>query len=178
MVGEIRDSETAEIAVRAAMTGHLVLSTLHTNDAAGALTRLIDMGIEPFLVASTVIGVTAQRLVRLVCPRCREPYEPGKETRERFLLGAGYEGPVTLYRARGCRYCNNIGYRGRTNIAEVLPITPVIKEMIVAKASAAEISHQAIAGGMRTLREDGIRKAIKGITTIEEVIRVAHTEEE
>ena len=178
MVGEIRDNETAEIAVRAAMTGHLLLSTLHTNDAAGALTRLVDMGIEPFLVASTVLGVTAQRLVRLVCPRCKEPYEPDREVRERFLAGVSNEAPVVLYRAKGCRYCNHVGYRGRTSICEVLPITPAIREMIVAKASAVEILRQAIAEGMQTLREDGVRKAVKGITTMEEVIRVAYVEDE
>jgi type IV pilus assembly protein PilB len=177
MVGEIRDGETAEIAIRAAMTGHLVLSTLHTNDAAGAVTRLLDMGIEPFLVASTVLGVTAQRLVRVVCPRCKEPYELEPGARPRFFMGLDYDAPVTLYRGRGCRYCNNTGYRGRTTICEVLTVTPAVRDLIVKRAPAAEIREQAIAEGMRTLREDGIAKALKGVTTIEEVMRVAYAEE-
>jgi type IV pilus assembly protein PilB len=176
MVGEIRDGETAEIATRAAMTGHLVMSTLHTNDAAGAITRLIDMGIEPFLVASTVLGVTAQRLVRLLCPRCREPYRPEREV-EHFLAGAQGCGSAVLYRAKGCRYCDNVGYRGRTSIAEVLLISPPVREMIAAKAPAAEIMRQASAEGMQTLRKDGLRKAVAGLTTVEELVRVASAEE-
>jgi type IV pilus assembly protein PilB len=177
MVGEIRDSETAEIAVRAAMTGHLVLSTLHTNDAAGALTRLVDMGVEPFLVASTVLGVTAQRLVRLACPRCRELYELEPGSLVRMFLGVTPTEPVTLFRVRGCRYCASVGYQGRTSICEVLPISPAIREMIVQKAPASAIRKQAVTEGMVTLREDGIQKALKGITTIEEVMRVAYVEE-
>ncbi|MEW6447057.1 MAG: type II secretion system ATPase GspE [Bacillota bacterium] len=177
MVGEIRDSETAEIAVRAAMTGHLVLSTLHTNDAAGALTRLVDMGIEPFLIASTVLGATAQRLVRVICPRCREPYELDPGARARFFMGVDSKTPVTLYKGRGCNFCNNTGYRGRSTICEVLPITQAIRELIVEKAPASEIRRQGAAEGMRTLREDGIQKALKGITTIEEVMRVSYAPE-
>lgn len=177
MVGEIRDGETADIAVRAAMTGHFVLSTMHTNDAAGGLTRLVDMGIEPFQVASTVLGVTAQRLVRVICPRCREPYELELGARERFFMGISSTEPVTLYRGRGCRHCQNVGYRGQTSICEVLPVSPAIRELIVSKASAAAIRQQAVAEGMRTLREDGIRKALRGVTSIEEVMRVAYGEE-
>jgi type IV pilus assembly protein PilB len=178
MVGEIRDGETAEIATRAAMTGHLVLSTLHTNNAAGAIARLIEMGIEPFLVASTVIGVTAQRLVRLLCPRCREPYKPEREAVKHFLTGAQWQRATVLYRAKGCRYCDNVGYRGRTSIAEVLTISPPVRKMIAAKAPAAEIMRQAEAEGMQTLREDGVRKMVAGLTTVEEVLRVACAEEE
>lgn len=177
MVGEIRDGETAEIAVRAAMTGHLVLSTMHTNDAAGALTRLVDMGIEPFLIASTVLGVTAQRLVRIICPRCREAYELEPGGRAWFFIGIEPETATTVYKGRGCRFCNNTGYRGRSTICEVLPITRAIRELIVRKAPASEIRRQGVAEGMRTLREDGIQKALRGITTIEEVMRVAYTEE-
>jgi len=177
MVGEIRDNETAEIAVRAAMTGHLVLATLHTNDAAGALTRLVDMGVEPFLVASTVLGVTAQRLVRVLCPRCREAYEPEPGSRARLFVGAGSGEPVTLYRAKGCRHCGNAGFRGRTSICEVLPVSPAIRELIVQKAPTAEVRKRAVLEGMQTLREDGIQKAFKGVTAIEEVMRVAYVEE-
>ncbi|HIE12252.1 MAG TPA: type II secretion system protein GspE [Desulfotomaculum sp.] len=177
MVGEIRDGETAEIAVRAAMTGHLVLSTMHTNDAAAGLTRLLHLGIEPFLVASTVLGVTAQRLVRVICPRCREPYELKPGARERFFMGVSSTEPVTLYRGRGCRHCQNIGYRGQTSICEVLPVTPAIRELIAQKATGAAIRQQAVAEGMRPLREDGVRKALRGITAIEEVMRVAYVEE-
>lgn len=177
MVGEIRDAETAEIAVRAAMTGHLVLSTMHTNDAAGAIARLLDMGIEPFLVASTLVGVTAQRLVRMVCPRCREAYQPEPGAPERYFMSMGPTDPVTVYRATGCRYCDNAGYRRRTSICEVLPITPAIKEMIIRKMPASVIRRQAVAEGMRTLQEDGIQKALEGVTTITEVMRVAYLED-
>jgi len=177
MVGEIRDRETAEIAIRAANTGHLVLSTLHTNDAAGAFTRLIDMGIEPFLVASSVLGVVAQRLVRLICARCRTAYtvEPGAP--ERAFVGIPDDRPLTLYRGRGCGACGHTGYRGRTSIQEVLPATSEIKALVNARAPAGEIRRQAIREGMVPLKEDGIRKVLAGITTVDEVIRVAYTEE-
>ncbi|MCG0278420.1 MAG: Flp pilus assembly complex ATPase component TadA [Thermanaeromonas sp.] len=171
MVGEIRDRETADIAVRAATTGHLVFSTLHTNDAAGAVTRLLDMGIEPFLVNSSLIGVVAQRLVRLICPRCKEPYKPEQGASLYSFLGEEGEGRV-FYRGRGCRDCNYTGYQGRTAIQEVLVVNEEIRSLVSAKAPATEIKKAAVAGGMITLREDGLLKASQGLTTVEEVIRV------
>ncbi|MEW6425570.1 MAG: ATPase, T2SS/T4P/T4SS family [Bacillota bacterium] len=176
MIGEIRDGETAQIAVRAATTGHLVLSSLHTNDAAGALTRLIDMGVEPFLVASSVVGVVSQRLVRLLCPRCREPYQLPDDAPERIFMGLAPDEPVTLYRPAGCQYCNNVGYRGRTSIQEVLPVTRTVRELVNRKISADAIKEKAVTEGMVTLKEDGIQKARQGITSISEVMRVAYDE--
>jgi len=179
MVGEIRDRETAEIAVRAATTGHLVLSTLHTNDAAGALTRLIDMGVEPFLAASAVSGVVSQRLVRMLCPHCRRPYEPDLDAPERvFLAGTPENGGLTLYSAAGCGYCEQTGYRGRTSIQEVLKISGDIRKMITGKCSAGEIKQRAIAEGMTTLLCDGVQKALRGVTGLSEVMRVAYNEED
>jgi len=165
MVGEIRDAETAEIAMQASLTGHLVLSTLHTNDAATAITRLIDMGIEPFMVASTLSAVLAQRLVRNICPHCREEYVPEREY-------AGLTLPAKLYRGRGCDKCFQLGTAGRTGIYEMLPIDAELCSMIIRRASTAEIKEHALSRGMRTLRDDGLAKAAAGITTIEEVLRV------
>jgi type IV pilus assembly protein PilB len=176
LVGEIRDGETAKIAVRAATTGHLVLSTLHTNDAAGAFTRLVDMGIEPFLVASSVLGSVAQRLVRLICPNCRQIYEPEPESPERLYIGASPEEKLTLYRGEGCNECRNSGYRGRMAILEVLPMTSELRSLILKKASADELKRQGQLAGMVSLRMDGIQKALKGLTTIEEVMRVAYSD--
>jgi general secretion pathway protein E len=165
MVGEIRDVETAEIAMQASLTGHLVLSTLHTNDAATAVTRLIDMGIEPFMVASSLSAVMAQRLVRVICPHCREEYKPEREY-------AGITLPPVLYRGRGCDKCFNLGTLGRVGIYEFLPIDAELCSMIIRQAPAGAIKEYAISRGMRTLREDGLAKAAAGITTIEEVLRV------
>lgn len=165
MVGEIRDAETAEIAMQASLTGHLVLSTLHTNDAATAVTRLIDMGIEPFMVASTLSAVLAQRLVRVICPHCREEYRPDREY-------AGITLPEKLYRGRGCDHCFQLGTSGRTGIYEMLPVDSQLCSMVIRRASTAEIKEYAISRGMRTLRDDGLAKAAAGITTIEEVLRV------
>lgn len=171
MVGEIRDRETADIAVRAATTGHLVFSTLHTNDAVGAVTRLLDMGIEPFLVNSSLIGVVAQRLVRLICPRCRELYEPKPgEVAYAFL---GESAGKKFYRGRGCQQCNYTGYQGRMAIQEILVMTEEIRTLVSARASATEVKKAAIDGGMVTLREDGLLKASQGLTTVEEFIRVS-----
>jgi general secretion pathway protein E len=174
MVGEIRDVETAEIAVHASLTGHLVLSTLHTNDAPGALTRLIDMGIEPFLVASSLICVLAQRLVRIICPHCKESYTPSPQ--EVAYLESDIKsqtvGTSLLYRGRGCNKCMGKGYLGRTGILELLEINPDIRSMIVERKDAQAIRAAAINAGFETLRVDGIRKIINGITTIEEVLRV------
>jgi general secretion pathway protein E len=165
MVGEIRDAETAEIAMQASLTGHLVLSTLHTNDAATAITRLIDMGIEPFMVASTLSAVLAQRLVRVICPHCKEEYRPEQSY-------AGITLPDRLYRGAGCEKCFQLGSIGRLGIYELLPVDAELCSMIIRRASTGELKEHAISRGMRTLREDGLAKAAAGITTIEEVLRV------
>jgi len=165
MVGEIRDAETAEIAIQASLTGHLVLSTLHTNDAATAVTRLVDMGIEPFMIASSLSAVLAQRLVRTICPDCREAYRPVE-------LYAGVTLPETLYRGRGCDSCFGLGTVGRTAIYEIMPIDQEICSMIIRRAHAGQIKEYAVSRGMRTLRDDGLARAAAGITTIEEVLRV------
>ncbi|MDR3559851.1 MAG: type II secretion system ATPase GspE [Negativicutes bacterium] len=176
MVGEIRDGETADIAIRAALTGHLVLSTLHTNDAVGAMTRLIDMGIEPFLVASSVLGVMAQRLVRLICPECKQQFTPAPDSPERLFLGSAAREDIVLYRGTGCRRCAQTGYRGRMAIHEVMPLTPELRELINRRASSAQLAEVANRQGMRTMREDGVQKALAGLTTVEEIMRVAYSE--
>ncbi len=168
MVGEIRDRETSEIAIQASLTGHLVLSTLHTNDAPTALTRLIDMGVEPFLIASSVTGVLAQRLVRALCPACKEPYQPGDDILQKAGLSAG----DVLYRARGCVQCRMNGYSGRFGIAELLLVDDDVRSMINAKRPAEEIRRYAQDAGMVTLLEDGLDKARRGLTTLDEVMRV------
>jgi len=165
MIGEIRDAETAEIAMQASLTGHLVLSTLHTNDAATAVTRLIDMGIEPFMVASSLSAVLAQRLVRVICPHCKESYLPDRAY-------AGVELPALLYRGRGCEKCFQLGSIGRIGIYELLPVDAELCSMIIRREPAGAIKEYAISKGMKTLREDGLDKARQGITTIEEVLRV------
>jgi len=165
MVGEIRDAETAEIAIQASLTGHLVLSTLHTNDAATAVTRLVDMGIEPFMIASSLSAVMAQRLVRVICPHCREEYRPV----ERY---AGVTLPERLYRGRGCDKCFGLGTLGRTAIYEIMPVDQEICSLIIRRAHAGEIKEYAVSRGMKTLRDDGMARAAAGITTIEEVLRV------
>jgi len=165
MVGEIRDAETAEIAIQASMTGHLVLSTLHTNDAATAVTRLVDMGIEPFMIASSLTTVMAQRLVRVICPHCREEYRPV----ERY---SGITLPEKLFRGRGCEKCFGLGTLGRTAIYEIMPVDQELCSMIIRRAHAGEIKEYAVSRGMKTLRDDGLARAAAGITTIEEVLRV------
>ncbi|OIO79105.1 MAG: type II secretion system protein GspE [Candidatus Omnitrophica bacterium CG12_big_fil_rev_8_21_14_0_65_43_15] len=162
MVGEIRDLETVDIAVQAALTGHLVFSTLHTNDAAGTISRLLDMGAEPFLVSSSVIGILAQRLVRAVCPKCKEPHKETEDGKE-----------YTYYRSKGCGYCKNTGFHGRLGIFELMVIDDKIRKLISTKASSEEIRKAAQEAGMRTLREDGLARARTGITTLEEVMRVS-----
>ncbi len=170
LVGEIRDLETAEIAIQASLTGHLVFSTLHTNDAASAFVRLVDMGVEPYLVSSTVEAVMAQRLVRVLCSNCKEQYEPDRlDLPEDFP----YEEGMRLYRPVGCRECRNTGYRGRMGIFELLVANDRIRELTVERASAAVIAREARSAGMRTLREDGWIKVRNGWTTVEEVLRVA-----
>jgi type IV pilus assembly protein PilB len=173
MVGEIRDRETAKIAVESALTGHLVLSTLHTNDAPGTITRLIEMGVEPFLVASALECVVAQRLARRLCAKCAEAYEPSAEMLElNGLPSAGGKAIPILYRATGCTACSGTGYKGRIAIVEVLKVSDEIRRLTVERYPAEDIKKYAIAEGMRTLREDGMRKALAGITSIEEVLRV------
>ena len=176
MVGEIRDSETANIAVQAALTGHLVLSTLHTNDAAGAITRLAEMGIEPFLISTAVLGVTAQRLVRKICSQCKEEYHPKIEIPQEVLENFGLEDSKDLkfYRGKGCKACRGTGYKGRLSITEVLPVTERIRELILKSASADAIRKAAVDEGMRPLVQDGWIKVLKGITTLEEVMRVTN----
>jgi general secretion pathway protein E len=173
MVGEIRDLETAEIAIQAALTGHVVFSTLHTNDSFGAMTRLLDMGIEPFLVSSSVIAVMAQRLVRRVCSACREPYQPSREETEELGITPQRLAGHTLYKpGSGCNQCKRTGYRGRTGIHELLVVDDEIRGLVMKNADAASIRRAATARGMNTLREDGADKVLDGITTIEEVLRV------
>src|SRR6266566_1512219 len=171
MVGEMRDAETAGIAVQAAMTGHLVFSTLHTNDAASAITRLVDLKVEPYLIAATVEGVLAQRLVRKICPECRERYRP--DPGAVALLAAHPVGVVQLERGRGCPACRNTGYRGRTGIFELLAVTEEVKQAILKLTPVTGMRALAREQGMVTLREDGWRKVQAGITTVEEVLRVA-----
>lgn len=171
MVGEIRDAETANIAVQAALTGHLVFSTLHTNDAPSTLIRLSEMGIPPFLIATSVEGVLAQRLIRKLCPDCREPYRPTPEDSED--LGIRPEGEIVIHRPKGCRLCKNTGYRGRLGIYELIIADAEIKELILQKASTRMIGETARrTQGMKTLREDGVAKVLKGITSVEELNRV------
>ncbi len=172
LVGEIRDRETAEIAIQSSLTGHLVFSTLHTNDAASAITRLIDMGIEPFLVASSVIAIVAQRLVRVLCPRCKEPYIPDDESLRDIGFNKNVVLEYELYRRKGCPACMNTGYRGRTAIFEILVMDDNIKKLILRTTDANQINEEAVKRGMETLIQDGARKVLQGITTIEEVLRV------
>ena len=174
LVGEIRDLETAEIAVQASLTGHLVFSTLHTNDAPGALTRLVDMGIEPYLVASSLEIVLAQRLVRLICPHCRETFAP--DDAEALRREFGDAAPQVLHRGRGCRECLDRGYLGRTGIFEVMVVSEAVRAMILERASAGEIRRQAAADGMKSLRQDGWRLVKSGKTTLAEVLRVTKDE--
>ena len=172
MVGEIRDLETAEIAIQSALTGHLIFSTLHTNDAAGAVTRLADMGVKPYLVASTLQGVLAQRLVRTICPACRESYKPSEEEAKALLLNPGEVLGFELYRGKGCLTCSDTGYKGRIGIFEFLMMTDEIREMILKNASSSDIALKAREAGLKTLKEDGLEKIKRGYTTIQEVLRV------
>jgi len=172
LVGEIRDLETAEIAIQAALTGHLVFSTLHTNDAASAVTRLIDMGIEPFLVSSAVEAIVAQRLIRLVCQRCREAYQPDEAELAELGLKPNSRRSMRIFRAKGCQACLETGYRDRTGIYEFLRMTEGIKSLVLKTSDANQIKQAAVAQGMKTLRDDGIRKVVEGRTTISEVLRI------
>lgn len=176
MVGEIRDRETAEIAIHASLTGHLVFSTLHTNDSCSSVARLVDMGIEPFLVASSVLGIMAQRLGRRLCPDCKEPFVPTDIELEKLGISRSQLVDGKLYRARGCDNCQRTGYRGRVGIYELLVISDGIREHIMKGSHAADIKRTAQQEGLVTLREDGISKVIAGVTTIEEILRVTQEE--
>ncbi|MCX5667882.1 MAG: ATPase, T2SS/T4P/T4SS family [Candidatus Omnitrophica bacterium] len=184
MVGEVRDFETAEITIQTALTGHLVFSTLHTNDAASGITRLIDMGVEPFLISSSVEAFIAQRLVRLICPKCKEEANDQKEEIIRQmeadmadLSGKDHPKEFRIYKGRGCRSCNNTGYVGRTGIYEALLVTEEIKKLILTKAYSDVIKKKALQLGMKTLRQNGWEKVLAGVTTFEEVVRVTQAEE-
>ncbi len=174
LVGEIRDRETAEIAVQASLTGHLVFSTLHTNDAPSAITRLIDIGVQPFLVASSVIAIMAQRLVRIVCPKCKASDEPSSAELKASGLTADQIKNATFMRGRGCGHCNHTGYRGRKGIFEMMRLNSTIREMTFKRAPTQTIRRQARLLGMRTLLEDGLNKALTGITTLDEVLSSCH----
>ncbi|HOU36823.1 MAG TPA: GspE/PulE family protein, partial [Candidatus Omnitrophota bacterium] len=175
MVGEIRDMETAELAVRTSLTGHLVFSTLHTNDAAGGITRLLDMNIDSFLVSSSVILIIAQRLVRTICPHCKERYRPEPHYLRQFDAAALAEAQV--YRGKGCEACRMTGYQGRTGIFEMLIISDEIRELILKKSPSHLIKQKAVSLGMKALRQSGWEKIKQGVTTIEEVLRVTQEEE-
>jgi general secretion pathway protein E len=171
MVGEIRDIETAEIAIHSALTGHLVFSTLHTNDAPGAVTRLLDMGIEGFLVSSSLLGVLAQRLVRVICPQCKEPFTPDQRLIEKMEFPLSN---ITTYHGVGCDECRYTGYKGRTGIFELMVMNEELKQLVLERASVDVIRQKAVLQGMQLLRECGWQKVEQGITTVEEVLRVAH----
>lgn len=180
MVGEMRDEETATIAMEAALTGHLVLSTLHTNDAPSAATRLIDMGVEPFLIASSIVGVLAQRLVRTICPNCREAYAGTRESLIRCgfpvpeEVGAETGGELTLFRGAGCELCKKTGYKGRTGVHELMVLTDEMKDQILEKAPSHVLRNMAVANGMRTLQMDAVQKILMGVTSVDEVLRVIY----
>jgi general secretion pathway protein E len=173
MIGEIRDLETAQIAVQSALTGHMVLSTIHTNDAASTVNRLLDMGVEDYLLTSTVNGILAQRLVRTLCTHCRTPYKALPEVVEQMgLKRYAKESEITLYHPVGCEHCAGTGYHGRICIIEMLPMSDAIRSLIMRHATSGEIRAQAIKDGMQTMYENGLRKSVEGVTTIEEVLRV------
>lgn len=172
LVGEIRDYETAEIAIQSALTGHLVFSTLHTNDAAGAVSRLLEMGAEDYLISSCLLGLMAQRLVRVLCPHCRVPHRPVPHVLEEMGIDPTEGLPEEIYEAKGCEKCANTGYKGRTGIYELLPVTDEIKNLILKRSDSGTTKRTAIEQGMRTLRQDGWYKVKKGITSVSEVLRV------
>jgi len=178
MIGETRDQETAQIAVQAALTGHLVLSTLHTNNAPASITRLLDMGVEPYLIASSVILIMAQRLVRKLCPYCKKPYKPSKDVLMSIGLTEEEAKSITFYEPVGCEECNETGYKGRLAIYEMMRMTPEMAKLTVDRADTSLLRKQALADGMKLLVEDGLRKIKEGLTTIEEVLSVATIEQE
>jgi type IV pilus assembly protein PilB len=179
LVGEMRDSETAEMGIQASLTGHLVFSTLHTNDAPSAITRLVDMGVPPYLVASSILAVLAQRLVRVVCAKCKTPFKPSKTLLEPAGITPEMAKNGNFVKGKGCGHCQKTGYRGRLGIYELMVMTPKLRQMAFDAAATQEIRKVAIAEGMDTLYSDGIKKVLNGVTTLEEVFRVAkQTEQE
>lgn len=176
LVGEIRDKETAEIAVQASLTGHLVFSTLHTNDAPSAVTRMVDIGVPPFLIASSVIAIMAQRLVRVNCVKCREPFPAAESEIRAANISQEQLAKATFMRGKGCNHCRQSGYRGRQGIFEMMRMTSQLRELTFAQAPAQELRRKARAGGMRALLEDGVAKALRGMTTLEEVLSTCHAE--
>ncbi len=174
MIGEIRDHETAQIAFRASVTGHFVLSTIHTNDAPTAVTRLVDMGLQPFMVASSLVAVISMRLVRTLCQHCKEPYEASASNLDRLGAAGRAEGKITLWRGRGCARCHQTGYHGRTGIFEVLDVGDTIRKQIISGAADSAIRAAAVEAGMRSIGEDGLKKVMEGRTTLEEVTRVIY----
>jgi len=172
MVGEVRDYETVEITIRAALTGHLVFSTLHTNDASGAVARLLDMGVEPFLASSAVICIIAQRLVRLICPKCKKAITLDAKTEKDLGIPRDRAKGKEFYAGEGCDSCKHTGYKGRTAIYEILEVSDPIKDLILERASAGQVRKKAISLGMRTLRMGGWEKVLSGVTTPDEVLRV------
>ncbi len=178
LVGEIRDLETAEIAISAALTGHLVLSTLHTNDAAGAISRLINLGIPPFLVASALLGTASQRLIRISCSKCRQAYEPSKDELK-YLFGKSYrDEKITLYRGKGCGSCYNTGYHGRKSIYEILRVSPEMRRIVLHRSDDDAIKQQAIKEGMKTLHRSVVDEVVNGVTTVDELLRVVEARTE
>ncbi|MBS3757675.1 MAG: type II secretion system ATPase GspE [Desulfobacterales bacterium] len=175
LIGEMRDLETAEIGVQSALTGHLVFSTLHTNDSAGAITRLVDIGVEPFLISSSVIAVIAQRLVRVLCDKCKEPYRPDEATIREMGLDPEKAGDLVLYRAGACPNCFHSGYKGRVGIYEIMELNSTLQNLILKTHDSHQIKNESLRMGMTTLYEDGIKKVLNGVTTIEEVLRVTQT---
>jgi type IV pilus assembly protein PilB len=171
LVGEMRDLETAQIAIQASLTGHLVLSTLHTNDAPGAVTRLVDMGCEPFMVAATLEGVLGQRLLRRICDDCRVAYQPTSAVLAQLGLSEADTGGREFYTGQGCDSCNDTGYKGRQGLFELLDMTDPIRDLVAQRAATVIIKQKAQELGMKTLREDGLRNIFDGITTIEEVLK-------
>jgi hypothetical protein len=178
MVGEIRDHETAQIAFRASVTGHLVLSTVHTNDAASAVTRLVDLGLAPYMVASSLIGVVSMRLVRLLCPKCKDPYAPLPETLRSVGLPGSEARDLVFYRPVGCEHCNETGFRGRTGVYELLEVDETIRRLVSSGGTESMIRSAAVESGMSVIGQDGLAKVLAGETTLEEVQRVVYTEEE
>jgi len=173
MVGEMRDTETANIAVQSALTGHLVLTTLHTNDAASGMIRLLDMGVDDFLLASTVTGILAQRLMRRLCDHCKQAYMPAKELIEELAMQAVIDSEGSnFYEATGCEHCGNTGYKGRLAMVEFLDVSETIKKQVMARADAFEMNESALSEGMESMLVNGLKKAARGLTTLEEVVRL------
>ena len=172
LVGEIRDVETADMAIQASLTGHLVFSTLHTNDAPGSITRLIDMGVQPFLVASSVMAVMAQRLVRVICSKCKEPYTPDASELQQFDISPEEAAQATFMRGRGCNECQHTGYRGRKAVFELMTMNATLREMTFRREPTQNIRRQARLFGMRTISDDAKDKALEGITTLAEVYKL------